>query len=46
MLDDILDIVEIAVDIGEVVLESRKKKKERQEAEDEAQKKADRERPL
>lgn len=46
MIDDILDIVEIAADIGEAVLEGRKKKKEQQEAEDEAQRKAKRERPL
>ena len=49
MLDDMFDVVETAVDVGEAVLHTlkkRKEKQEQQEAEDEAQRKADRERPL
>ncbi len=49
MLDDMFDVVETAVDVGEAVLHTlkkRKEKKEQQEAKDEAQRKADRERPL
>ena len=49
MLDDMFDVVETAADVGESVLHTlkkRKDKKEQQEAEDEAQRKADRERPL
>lgn len=49
MLDDMFDVVETAVDVGEAVLHTlkkRKEKKEQQEAEDEAQRKSDRERPL
>ena len=49
MLDDMFDVVETAVDVGEAVLHTQKKrkeKKEQQEAEDEAQRKADRECPL
>ncbi len=49
MLDDMFDVVETAVDVGEAVLNTlkkRKENKEQQEAEDEARRKADRERPL
>lgn len=39
-------LLEIAADVAEVVLERRKKKKQRQAEADEAERKADRERPL
>ncbi len=41
MLDDVFDVVEIAADVGESVLHTLKKRKEKK-----AQRKADRERPL